>query len=277
MPYCHWFNRRHISGVSPTSQGEEGYGTVFGDGHSVDYLGSENNWVGGPHRNVVLDSATVSIDGATPVAFENGHIYEGGTRVEVVRNATMAESFDILETTTITSNTHRINTLLTRLGDSHTISLLYFRVSRNNGYEDFLAFNADGEIVHDDSVDASDFTCDPGVIAIAQWSPGDGIMALTTISKGRDLNITTLILYSATNSRRIYHRLNTGGGSDIPTGTDSVEFETFSRFYETTEEEWEALAQSELLKVLFPPTAVRNRVPLVNRERMCRSLIGRSR
>ncbi len=254
MPYCHWWEAKRISGQTRSSGNEEGGNAVFGDGVSTDYLGSVSNWVGGPHRNETLASATVSIDGAAPVSYATGNIYQGNSSVQIVRNTVMGVSFDQRETLTLNRNQMRVHTLLTRKGDSRTISPLYYRTTRDTTFEAFLAFNAAGEVVHDSSVTASDFTCDTGVIAIAQWSPipstSNGTLALTTVTKGQDLNFTTLIFYSANASRRIYHRLNTGGGSNIPTGTGSVEFETLSKFYETDSDSWKDLAASELDKIL---------------------------
>lgn len=243
MPYSIWWNKQRISAIS-TAGNEEGGNVVLNDGVGEDYLGGATGNSGGPHRNETLNWATVSVDGSAPVPLENGNIYEGASSVQVVRNTTIGISFEQVETHTITRNTERVNTVLTRLGDSRTINPLYFRESRANEYEDFLAFDADGEIVHDDSVTAADFEMDAGVVAVAQWAPS-GVMALTIITKGRELNLTNTIFYSAGSSRRIYHRLNT-----IPTGTQSVEFETLSKYYEATEENWKALAQAELLKVL---------------------------
>lgn len=243
MPYSIWWNKKRISGISSAGN-EEGGNVVLNDGVGTDYLGGSTGNSGGPHRNEVLNSATVSIDGAAPVAMQNGNIYEGASRVQVVRNTTIGISFEQIETATIDRNSLRVHTVLTRLGDSRTINPLYFRESRATTYEDFLAFDAAGEIAHDDSVTTTDFQMDAGVIAIAQWSP-TGVMALTVITKGQELNLTNTIFYSADSSRRIYHKLNT-----IPTGTQSVEFATISKFYETTEEDWKDLAESELLKVL---------------------------
>ncbi len=243
MPYCLWFNGRRVSGGSG-SGAEEGGNVVLNDGVSADYLNGSAGWCGGPHRNEALNSATVSIDGADPVAYGTGQIYRGRRSVRVVRNTTLGISFDQTETATITRNAHRVNTVLTRKGDSRTINPLYFRTSRDSIYEDFLAFDATGAVVHDGSVTDADFTCDAGVIAVAQWSP-TGVLALTTVMKGRALNYTTIIFYSAGASRRIYHRLNA-----IPTGTDSVEFETLSRFYETDAKSWKTLAAGEVAKLL---------------------------
>jgi hypothetical protein len=252
MPYCHWWNKQRVSGGGTVlSASEEGYNTVFADGVSTDYLGG-SNWVGGPHRNETLVSATVSVDNATPVAYATGEIYQGNSSVKVVRNTTMGISFDQTETMTLTPSTLRVNTVLTRKNDARTINPLYFRTSRDTFYEAFLAFDATGATIHDSSVTASEFTCDTGVIAVAQWNPNTLTMALTTVIKGRELDFTTLILYSADSSRRIYHRLNAGGGGDIPTGTGSVEFETLSKFYTTDAGSWKALAATELSRILNP-------------------------
>lgn len=250
MPYCHWWESKRISGQARSSGNEEGGNVVFGDGVSTDYLGSVSNWVGGPHRNETLDSATVSIDGAAHTAYATGNIYQGNGSVQIIRNTTMGISFDQVETMTLTRNALRVNTVLTRLNDARTVNPLYFRTSRDTYFEDFLAFDATGATIHDSSVTAAEFECDPGVIAIAQWNPNTLTMALTTVMKGRELDFTTLIFYSANSSRRIYHRLNSG---DIPTGTASVEFEVLSKFYTTTAEAWKALAASELAAILAPP------------------------
>ena len=251
MPYCHWWEAKRISGSSRSSGGEEGYNVVFNDGVATDYLGGSTGWTGGPHRNESLASATVSIDGGAPVTYETGKIYQGNSSVQVVRNTVMGISFDQTETLTLTQNQTRFNTVLTRKGDARTINPLYFRTTRDTSFEAFLAFNAAGEVVHDSSVTASDFTCDAGVIAVAQWSPipssSNGALALTTVTKGRVLDFTTQIFYSPNASRRIYHRLNAGS---IPTGTGSVEFEVLSKFYSTDADSWKSLARSELLAIL---------------------------
>ncbi len=245
MPYCIWYNAQRVSGVSP-SDNEEGGNVVFNDGVSTDYLGGEAGWCGGPHRNETLHGATVSIDGAAPTTYSTGHLYVGQSSVRVTRHTTLGISFDQVETATIGKDYHRVSTVLTRKGDSRTVNPLYFRTSRDSTYQDFVAFNLAGEVVHDSSVTSTDFTCDSGVIAVAQYSPS-GILALTVVTEGRELNFTTTIFYSANASRRIYHRLNV-----IPEGTGSVTFETLSKFVPATAGNWKSLAASELLKILNP-------------------------
>lgn len=253
MPYCIWFEGIRVSATTLSSGNEHGQNVVFNDGVSTDYLGGAAGWCGGPHRNEVLNSATVSIDGATPVAYQTGQLYEGQSSVEIVRNTTIGISFDQTETHTITSNTERVNTVLTRKGDARSINPLVFRSTRDQTYQDYLVFDAAGAVMHSGSVTASAFTCDPGAVAVAQWSPtgpsSNGVLALTIATIGPEL-VTTEIGYIANESRRIYHYL-----ISKPTGTNSVEFETLTKFYVTTAAGWEALAQAEILAHLFPPSS----------------------
>jgi hypothetical protein len=230
------------------------------DGVATDYLGGSNGWSGGPHRNETLISTTISIDGATPVAYNNGQLYEGEDSIQIVRDTEVGISFYQTETSTLKSNSRRVRTFLERRNDGRTISPAYLRTTRPAAYQDFRAYDIEGNVLHDSSVTASDFTCDAGTVAVAQWNPTLGVMTLFTMTKGYELSQTWIIVYSV-DGRRVYIRLD---GINSLTNGQTLEAETITKHFETTAGEWKALSLSEVMKIVAPARSKQTRVSLSN-------------
>jgi len=246
-PYCIWYNGQRVT--AQTAAGAEGdEGVVINDGVSTDYLGGSAGWCGGPHKNETLTSFTISLDGAAAVNYSNGQLYEATTSIRTTRTTELGVSFYHTEVSTLTANSRQALITLQRRNDGRTINPAYIRTSRPAGFADFVAFDINGNTLHDSTVSASDFTCDQGTVAIAQWSPTTGQMALFMMLQGYSLAQTWLIIYSV-DGRRIYIRLD---GINSTTNGQIITAETVTKYYTTDASSWKALARRELLNTLYP-------------------------
>lgn len=254
IPYCIWYKGQRVSPMSPGG-GEDGEGLVFND--NVNGGPYNDGWRGGPHLNETLVSCTVSINGATPVAAANGETYEGN-KVQVVRETVTGISFNTTQTHTWEANSQRVHILLTRLNDGRTIDPLYIaRHSAPFEATTYKAYGIDGSILQSGTISTTTNSLNEmpeGTIAVAQWNSTINHMTLRIMTKGYALNHRFVII-DDTYNKRIYNRIY-----DATTNGQTLEAEFLSKHYETTSGEWEALALSELMKVLYPASGGGSRI-----------------
>jgi hypothetical protein len=257
IPYCYWFNKKRVSPMS-ASGGEDGEGFVFNDGVNGGYF--NDGWRGGPHLSETVTSTSISVDGGASASIANGTVYSG-SKIVFNRQTETGISFYGDETHTWTSNAHRTNIILTRRNDGRTINPLYMcRTAIEFDYQEYIAFADDGTILEQDDLSTTTNSVTAGAlpsivgsntnarntIAVAQWSPLAGQMILSTMTKGFELQHEFIIIDDVYN-RRLYNRVY-----DSTTNGQTLEMELLVKYFDTTEEEWEALAARELGKILNP-------------------------
>lgn len=258
IPYCYWFNKKRVSPMSG-SGGEDGEGCVFNDGVNDTVAGSPSNgWRGGPHLSESILTKTISVDGSAPALLSDGTTYSG-SRIVFNRTTETGVSFYLNETHTWTSNSHRTRNVMTRRDDGRTINPLYMcRTAIEFDFQEYIAFADDGSILASGDLSTTTNSVTAGAmpsisgfntnarntIALAQWSPLSGQMILSTMTKGFDLQ-HEFIIVDDTYNRRLYNRVY-----NTTTNGQQLEMELLVKYFDTTEEEWEDLAASELDKIL---------------------------
>lgn len=212
-------------------------------------------WVGSGHgaddiRGVeTVISAIVSVDGASST-LTNGEQYSGGSVSMTRETSTIAYSSQV-QTVTVSGNAKYEHIRMVRNSTSGTFGRTYpIRNTRAPSFIDYLALGIDGQELESgttNAADGSEHFMPQGTWALAQWSSSLNVMALIVMTNGwRDDPNYLLLINDTPQNKRVYQTVI----GYAPSAGTVLEMGSVTKFYDTTEEEWEDLAASELQAML---------------------------
>lgn len=238
-----WFNNRNLNYA----------GTIDG----VVYRRNEDaDWQGGPHGPTATTSyETVNSCTVNGAAITNGETYGGSTgSFTMIRDTTIGAAFDQVHRVTLSGHVRGERVQLTRKNDGGTVNTLYIvRCARDSTFGPTIALDADGTELLDDTFNAGDNSVNnmpAGTKAVAQFSSTHGVMILWVAASGFESDDVITITDTA-NDKRLYVALSDAKENVVAGGTVT---RTYAQYHYVTDSgSWQALAASELLKILSPP------------------------
>ncbi len=219
---------------------------TFGSVHAVD--------VGGTPE--VLSGTEVWVDGVSQGAVVDGGQYKGQHSVAFRRQVSESgPSFSLDSTITAQGKKFTEDVTITRKNDGEDVILSYpIRAGRNLNLGAYILMDADAAVIASGTVpgDGSDDETGTAAPAAAQFDSTNEKMVLTVLTRGNDYSpAPTAEIFGTPTGRRIYWRSIAVANA----AADEVfRFRVETRIYAATSGTWEALAQSELLKILRKPT-----------------------
>ncbi len=242
-----WFNGKLIADPTDTD------GAVYAWDHSSGWQGSGHGAGAPPEGGETVLSTSVSVDGVAET-FEDGGYYDG-THVSFTRRTSTVAFSEQLHTVTLAGNAKTDYIRMTRNGTAGSggepgIRSMYpIRNTRAPSFTAYLALDSDGEELASGVMGSGQVTL-VGARAVAQFSSSLGVMALIVMTKGYDIPGFQHIILDVAQNKRIYQEIEDYQSNVSDTEGTQFEMASTTKFYETDSGSWEALAASEMLKIV---------------------------